>query len=233
MSIEQARVRLVGVVRALWPLRAEGIERLRSPVQCAEFDRPDFLWHYLLAGFSTMGGVGGYAGLIGNPANYARVAYAALAALPADVRTAEVNEVCRAAGLRWPNRKAAFIRSAFDRIHALGGPEAARAQLVARPDRASKIAWLTGFDGVSKKYARNLMMDVYHPEFRACIAIDARIKAITRELGLSFRSYEAEEDFYLAVAERAGRNGWELDRLLFNCSAEVIDRLRAAAAQPD
>ncbi|QNM98197.1 hypothetical protein [Chitinimonas koreensis] len=33
--------------------------------------------------------------------------------------------------------------------------------------------------------------------------------------------YEEHEDFYLCVAQEAGFNGWELDRLLFNFRTEV------------
>jgi hypothetical protein len=59
-------------------------------------------------------------------------------------------------------------------------------------------------------------MDVYHPDFRDSIAIDARIKSLSASLGLHFASYADHEQFYLGVAREAGLNGWELDRLIFN-----------------
>ena len=43
--------------------------------------------------------------------------------------------------------------------------------------------------GIGDKYARNIMMDVYHEDFRDSIAVDARIKAVSERLGLSFASY--------------------------------------------
>lgn len=75
------------------------------------------------------------------------------------------------------------------------------------------------------KYARNIMMDVYHKDFRNSIALDARIKGISSALGLKFSSYAEHESFYLNVARDAGINGWDLDRLLFNFRKEVESRL--------
>jgi hypothetical protein len=73
------------------------------------------------------------------------------------------------------------------------------------------------------------MMDVYHKEFRDNIALDVRIKSISKDLGLSFSDsdYMEHEKFYLDVAHSAGLNGWELDRLLFNFGDEVKRRLDA------
>ena len=56
-------------------------------------------------------------------------------------------------------------------------------------------------------------------------AVDARIKAVSERLGVSFGSYAAHEAFYLGVARLAGINGWELDRLLYNFRSEVESRL--------
>ena len=110
----------------------------------------------------------------------------------------------------------------------MGGPAAARSSLLSCCGRAAKLAFLDAFKGIGPKYARNIMMDVYHPEFRDSIAIDVRIKGISTVLGVSFSSYEEEEAFYLAVAQEAGLSGWELDRILFNFTAEVKERLRQA-----
>ncbi|MCA9169714.1 MAG: hypothetical protein KDB23_18700 [Planctomycetales bacterium] len=82
------------------------------------------------------------------------------------------------------------------------------------------------FPGIGPKYARNIMMDVYHEDFRDSIAIDVRIKAVTKALGLTFASYDEHEHFFLGVAADAGLNGWELDRLLFNFRGEIETRLQ-------
>jgi hypothetical protein len=69
-------------------------------------------------------------------------------------------------------------------------------------------------------------MDVYHPEFRDSIAIDARIKDISQILGISFQNYAQHEQFYLDAAHEAGLNGWELDRLMFHYLQEFRTLLR-------
>ncbi len=74
------------------------------------------------------------------------------------------------------------------------------------------------------------MMDVYHEDFRESIALDARIKAISKALGLKFTSYADEEKFYLDVARQAGLNGWELDRMMFNFRPEIERRLGISQA---
>ena len=59
-------------------------------------------------------------------------------------------------------------------------------------------------------------MDVYHPDFYNHIALDERIKNISQALGCNIHSYHSHEQFYLEIAEDAGLQGWELDRLLYN-----------------
>ena len=46
------------------------------------------------------------------------------------------------------------------------------------------MAFSREFKGIGAKYSRNIMMDTYHPEFRDSIAIDQRIKKVSRTLGL-------------------------------------------------
>jgi endonuclease III len=172
-----------------------------------------------------MGRASGLHGLIGNHDNYRRVTYSALAALAREARQEQVRQVCRAAGIRMPDKKADYILGCFDYVTRLGGPEAAKSKLLGLRGRDVKIAFLQSFPGIGPKYARNIMMDVYHEDFRDSIALDVRIKAISKALGLSFASYAEHEAFYLDVARAAGLNGWELDRLLFNFRSEVEARL--------
>ncbi len=184
--------------------------------------RPDFLWHYLLLSFATMGRAAGRHGLIETPSNYERVTNEALAALSARARRKQVEETCRAAKVRMPAKKAEFIMGCFNEVKRMGGPIAARQILLGLPGREAKIRFLKALPGIGDKYARNIMMDVYHEDFRDCIAVDARIKSISKAHGLSFRTYSEEEDFYLGIAREAGINGWELDRLLFNFQSEFL-----------
>jgi hypothetical protein len=91
--------------------------------------------------------------------------------------------------------------------------------------RESKLQSLKTFSGVGDKNAWNIMMTVYHEEFRDSIAIDARIKTLSLAWGFSFRSYTAHEAFYLSIAAYAGLNGWELDRLMFNFKKDFLARV--------
>ena len=226
-ALEQARTRLAPIVHRLAQRHADQLQRQKANARALE--RPDFLWHYLLHSFATMGRTAGADGLIGDPANYERVRYEVLAALQAERRLAWVRSVCRAAKVRMPDRKADYIVACFERIGALGGPAAARAQLLAQPGRAAKLAFLTSFPGIGPKYARNIMMDVHHPEFHDSIAIDLRIQSISTLLGLTFAHYAAHEAFYLSVAARAQLTGWALDRLLFQHRDTVLEQLGQSA----
>jgi hypothetical protein len=218
-----ARNKLVAVVRALAAEKRKELEEHKAGSR--ELARPDFLWHVLLQSFATMGRKSGWDGLIGNQQNYKRVTYGALAGLPPKIRQDQVRRVCRAAAVRMPEKKAGYILGCFEAVKHLGGPKAATTQLLKQPGRTGKIDFLKRFPGIGDKYARNIMMDVYHEDFRDSIALDVRIKAISDALGLSFPSYDEHEAFYLRVAKEARLNGWELDRLLFNFRPEVEARL--------
>jgi hypothetical protein len=219
--------RLLKVVQALAAEKGQVLECLKRG--CAGLKRTDFVWHYLLQSFATMGRASGWHGLIENQENYCQITYEALASLSPKERKERVHRVCRAAKIRMPDIKAGFILDCFSYVKKLGGPERVKALLLAQPNREEKIKFLKTFRGIGPKYARNIMMDVYHKEFRESIAIDARIKSISSVLGLSFTDaeYAKHENFYLDVAHSAGLNGWELDRLLFNFSDEVKRRLDA------
>lgn len=179
MDRAAAKTRLVAVVRALAAEKRAELNRLKE--EHTGLARPDFIWHYLLQSFSTMGRASGWHGLIGNQDNYRRVTYTALAALTPGDRVAQVRHVCQVAGVRMPDKKAEYILGCFDCVTRLGGPEPAKARLLAQSGREAKIAFLQSFPGIGPKYARNIMMDVYHEDFRDSIALDVRIKAISAE----------------------------------------------------
>ncbi len=224
MDKKTARDRLVTVVRTLAVEKRAELERLK--LERSGLDRPDFVWHYLLQSFSTMGRASGWHGLIGNKNNYRLVTYDVLSALTPEDRITQVRRVCHEARIRMPDKKAEYILQCFDYVKQLGGVESAKAKLLAQRGREAKIRFLKTFPGVGPKYARNIMMDVYHEDFRDSIALDIRIKAISDLLGISFSSYTEHESFYLTVAKDAGINGWELDRLLFNYNKEVESQLK-------
>jgi hypothetical protein len=190
-----------------------------------DLNRPDFLWHSLLAGMATMGNANGYRGLIDNRENYDRITFEQLVPLAPDERLRILEQVLARAGVRWPKSKAAYLAANVQRIIEHGGPEAARDELLNKPGRAEKMKFLSSFAGIGDKYARSIFMSAYHEDFRDCIAIDARILRVTRALGLTFSNYRSHEDFYLDVAHEAGINGWELDQLLYYHVDEVLKAL--------
>src|SRR5215510_6242268 len=201
------RHNLAAFARTLAREHKKHLDELKSSER--DMQRPDFLWHFLLQSFGTMGRAAGWAGL-SKPENYNRLKYEALAALPAAERTAVAERACRDAKVRMPSIKAGYIVGCFERIQKLGGPEAAKQQLFALRGRDAKIQWLKTLPGIGDKYARNILMDVYHPDFRDSIAIDARFKSLSASLGLQLSSYADHEQFYLDVARAAGLNGRDL-----------------------
>ena len=127
-----------------------------------------------------------------------------------------VKSVCRNAKVRMPDKKANFILGCFKVVSDFGGLKQTKENLLSAQGREQKMKFLKQFPGIGPKYARNIMMDVYHEDFRNSIAIDVRIKAISEALGLSFKNYQEHEAFFLKVAGEADLNGWELDRLMYN-----------------
>lgn len=220
MQYEQQKSKFATVVKNIYEAHRPKIDDLKG--RHADMARPDFVWHYLLQSFSTMGRAAGWHGLIGNKANYNRITFTALQLLTATQRREVVEQTCRDAKVRMPGIKARFILRCFEQISELGGLAATKDALFAIPGRNGKIKYLRQFHGIGPKYARNMMMDVYQEDFRESIAIDSRIKSISTALGVRFDNYADHENFYLDVAHLAGMNGWELDRLMFNFQNEVL-----------
>lgn len=224
----QARADLVSIVREL-ARRQDVQQRLaEGKSRASEFERPDFVWYELLLSFSTMGNSRGKHGLIDNPENFSRVQFKALELLGStEARIKQLRAVLQAAKVRMPAKKAEWLSAAFDRIASMGGPLAAKEQLQKSDARKGMIQFWREFDGIGEKYSRNIMMDVYHPEFRDSIAIDARIKRISKAHGLSFKSYEDAEQFFLGIAKEVGIEGWELDRMMYRFGNEFSKPMTA------
>jgi hypothetical protein len=215
--------RLAPVLRALARSEQAELDRLRASQ--AVLDRDDAVWHLILQSFSTWGKSDGWHGLIGNRKNYARVTIEAISSYPSDRRIAEVERAMRDAEVRYPNNKARYLVENHHLFSEMGGARAVRDRLLAAPGRDGKIDFLLQFSGIGPKYARNILMDVYHPDFHDSIAIDSRLQRVTRKLGLSFKTYEVEEAFYVETGRRAGLNGWTVDRILYNFMKMVLDQL--------
>ena len=179
-------------------------------------ERLDFVWHFLLQSFATMGNSRGWDGFIGNRDNYRRVTFEALSTLDRTERLKTLDEVLRAANVRMPGKKAVWIDLNHEMIAEMGGPKEAKKQALGQHGMEAKITFMKRFHGIGDKYARNIWMDVRHPDFRDTIAVDERINKMTQALGYTFGTYEEEERFYQEIAREAGISGWEVDRLLYN-----------------
>lgn len=192
--------------------------------------RPDFVWHLLLQSFATWGSSRGWHSLIGTKSNYERVTFEALSDLPPRSRLPRIKKVFRDSGLRYTDRKAILMSRNFDIVAEMGGPRAAKRTAMAQEGREAKIAFMKRFAGIGEKYARNIWMDSYHPDFRDAIAIDERIKKVTEALGYSFNpgQYEEHERFYQDIAVEAGLESWEVDRLLYNHLDEFLETIESA-----
>jgi hypothetical protein len=112
MENTAARNRLISVVRRLAAEKRNELDRLKQ--EYSGLARPDFIWHYLLQSFSTMGRASGWHGLIGKKENYKLLTYNALAALDLEARRKQVQRACRAAKIRMPDKKADYILRCFD-----------------------------------------------------------------------------------------------------------------------
>lgn len=94
-------------------------------------------------------------------------------------------------------------------------------------DRSQGIKLLKGIPGISDKYARNLMMDVGHPEFMdGSFALDSRILGFleaTTSLGHTYSQLSKSkwtENELVLIAHEAGLTAWEMDRLVFGFLGE-------------
>lgn len=223
-NVAEARTRLRKVLRELADENRDHLEDLKR-AEIKHLERDDWLWHALLQAASSWGNSRGWEGLIKTPENYQRVTWSALEPLSQVEREQVIDETLRDAKVRMPSKKAGMLARNFTAIKELGGPVAAKEKLFAAEGKRGKIRFLRGFEGIGPKYARNTMMDLYHEEFRESIAVDARIKSVSIALGVEFPNYQEHEGFYCAVAREANLEAWEVDRVMYWFTEEVLRRL--------
>lgn len=223
MTKEEKKASLIKALRSIptdmWNL----IEMHKKGAE--DLKRPDFIWHFMLQSLATQGNSRGADGIIRNSSNYSKITFDALSSLDSKGRIDVLTKVMWDARVRMPDRKAQWAAANFDLVSRMGGLAKAKQLALDQEGAQKKMRFMKQFAGIGDKYARNIWMDVYHPEFHDCIAIDERIKKITKELGYSFESYDEHERFYLDIASQAGLKGWELDRLLYNYRDYFLSRI--------
>ena len=215
------RTILIKFLQHLSPLMLETLNKYKE-LGRSDIKRPDIIWHLLLQSFSTMGNSRGWEGLIQNQDNYRRVTFDALSGLSENDRLFRLTTVLLDAKVRMPKKKANQLNENYKMILAMGGLEQARKIAFDQVGTKGKIAFMKSFIGIGDKYARNVWMDIYHPDFYDNIAIDDRIKQITAAMGYCFDSYHEQEHFFLEIAKEANLQGWELDRLLYNFKDDFL-----------
>jgi len=179
-------------------------------------ERSDFLWYELLVSYSTWGGSRGSEGLIEDEKRYQQVSYEELKKIDAkEDRINRLRQIMKDAKVRWFNKKAPMLVQCFEKIEDMRGLAAVNATLLNKKSASEIMKFLEDFPGIGPKYARNIMMDSYHPLFRDRIALDSRVRSVSKKLGIDFKDYSDYENFYLRVAKEAGIEGWELDRLIW------------------
>lgn len=223
------RAQFLEIVREIYISHREVIDKERE-YSLKRTGHPDVLWRELVKNIIGQGSDAGLQRLNTIVDVPSVLSYEALLALPEEQRAAEIEATLRSGGVRWPAMKAPWIAENVAKMKRRHGPANALALFEEAPGREGKIAFLKRFAGVGDKVSRNIPMNLYHPEFRDSIAIDARISGISKRLGLRPRGYDLEERWYVTAAHEAGLDGWTLDRLLYHAHAVFIDRLEQARA---
>jgi thermostable 8-oxoguanine DNA glycosylase len=189
--------------------------------------RHDFLWYELLVSYSTWGGSRGFEGLIKDDKRYQQVTYEELKRLGTkEDRVNRLQQIMEKAKVRWCDKKAPMLVQCFEKIEAMGGLTIANTTLLNKKSAAEIMEFLEALPGIGPKYARDIMMDSYHPLFRDKIALDSRVRSVSKKLGLDFKNYSDHENFYLSVAKEAGIEGWELDRLIYGHTDDFLKSLK-------
>ncbi len=220
-ALDRSVARLSVAVRKIAKDKRQEIDARKTT---NHWDNDDFIWEALLVSMATMGNSRG-ATLVSDPQLHDQVRWKAIENLSQPECHARLQNALREAKVRMPQKKAGWLVNNWRRIRDDGGPKKVKSALQQCAGRDAKIRFLDTFEGVGAKYARNMLMDVYHPDFHDSIAVDERIKKILKRIGVQFSRYEEAEKFLLRVAHDAGLNGWELDRLLYNHTEAVLQEV--------
>jgi hypothetical protein len=226
----EQREKFLAGVRSLFALHRDEIEAKKQWGQSL-LTRDDVLWYLLIMSHATWGRDQA-AGLVGVPENYDKVRYQSVGKLieTATYPAHEIADILYASGVTMRYRKkGSAIVDNYSLIERMGGIAAANARFLSIGSWDEMIVFLGQFEAIGQKYQRNIPMDVYHPEFRRCIAIDARILTLSKALGLpcdTGRNYGNCESFFVGIADEVPMEPWELDRLLYRSYKEIMDMLK-------
>jgi hypothetical protein len=206
------RERLVEALRHLTPVMHRKLARLKSDAEALRRD-PEMLWRQLVNCSATHGNARGWERLFVSGGLPAALKYGALRGQVPARRRLSIERALRTAAVRWAPRKSMWLANNYVRIEELGGVRRATRQVLELSGRQAKLDFVLKFDGIGPKYAFNLWMDLYDPDFRDCVAVDIRLGNVLGELGAG-KSVRPQE-YFRGLAREARLEPWELDRLLF------------------
>lgn len=216
-----ARGRLVRVLANLPPDMHSMLE-LRTAQARLIAARTDVLWYLLLQSMSTLQSSAGHKRIFPDGREpLATVRWEALAGLSKAGRKAALGSSF--ASVRMGERKADFLLENHRKIESMGGLAAATVLMQRLAGLDAKMNWVQQFDGIGKKYARNIWMDIRDKDFEQSIAVDSRLESVGRHIGMGQGKYESKEAFFLAIAHDAGLSGWEADRLIYNFHDRLLE----------
>jgi hypothetical protein len=222
------RSKLITIITRLYATEQAKLKKLKAQGESLRA-KPDWLWHELLVSFSTWGNSRGWHGLVGNQENYRQICYEELDTLSDAERKQRLINVCRAAKIRMPDKKADYLNINFTKIRAKGGVVALGQSIMACQSEVEIFKQLKSFKGIGDKYARNMMMDLADPRFTHNIAIDHRINKVLEMMGVQ-GSYEEQEKYLLDLVSEMnieGLDGWSLDRLMYWYLDEVVQAIHS------
>ena len=222
------RERLIHLLSARAAHHEERLAKMRAQAELLR-PQPGLVWLMLLQSAATMGSSSGWDGLFGSPILQTLITFNAVDAIRPKLRASYMAPILQTASVRWPRQKAEALAKNHIIISGLGGEVAARQTALASPTRDAKMAFMNQFHGIGDKYARNVWMDLWDPDFHDAIAYDQRLKKIGEALGARLTSYVSAEQYFTEIARESGRTPWEVDRLLYHFSGDALDAIAGRA----
>lgn len=209
------RAQIVEQLGHMMASEANAFEQLKK--DAVEFgDHTDWPWIGLVLSAATRGGSWRWEKLV-KPRYQSDLSWLSISQISAEDRRARLETV----GRFW-RQTASWLEQAYLQVQSDGGPKELREMLSLMPTN-DVIAYWKSYKGVKDKYARNIMMDIYHPNFRKdFFAIDSRLDELLPMLGyVGSRDYQSKEQFLIELARDIGIDAWDLDRLLYSKHSEL------------
>ena len=205
------RIEIIQVLRERLRVNRQHLEEAKN-AGLAVAQHADWPWYGVVVSMSTLGGAARWGRNV-EPIYDSTLSWPALQRVKGDEGI--LLDCLRRVG-RYKNRTASYLLAIFRHFDNMGGPQEVRATLSGLSAGEVLEFWCQ-FNGFSKKYSRNIMMDVYDPRFRnGYFAIDSRIQALLPLLGYQGRrNYEHQEAYLSEFLPDLAVESWELDRLLF------------------